>query len=270
MGGKQKKGMLSLYPTSRRPWSCFPINLGYFEETERSQWMCEELKEQKRRKRKGRRKARDEIRSKTQTLVFDSRWHTGMPTQNRGTNKQNCDWGTIMRAQRKYKKIKIKNKKKKREEKKNTEVLAEPKRLKDQVNLQRKDRSFFCMLLDIFTLIGPDIAPRLYQGSQKHTLRDWVVWSYSGEGKKEDRKQKKKEEKKKHAGCGNVLWQQTSTVSAVAAVISAPWWRSSQWCWGLKGSRVRASKSGKRGGRTPKVKSIYRPVTRSESELATC
>lgn len=67
------------------------MNLGYFEETERNQRMGEELKEQKHRNRKGRRKARDEIRSKTQTLVFDSRWHTGMPTQNQGTNKQNCD-----------------------------------------------------------------------------------------------------------------------------------------------------------------------------------
>lgn len=88
-GGKtEKKGRCLLYSTSRRPWSCFTMNLAYFEEAERSQWMCEELKEQKRRKRKGRRKARDEIRSKTQTLVFDSRWRTGMPTQNRGTNKQ--------------------------------------------------------------------------------------------------------------------------------------------------------------------------------------
>lgn len=139
------------------------------------------------------------------------------------------------------------------------------------------------MLLDISTVIGPDIAAALYRGSQKHTQRDWTVWSYSRGGERKNKrgwktnKPKKINKRSRHAGCGSVLWQQTNTVSAVAGVIAAP--RVSYidndphndvQAWKVPGSqRVEVEKGGKKmgrwGGEQPKEQSIYRPVTRTES-----
>lgn len=113
----------------------------------------------------------------------------------------------------------------------------------------------FCMLLDISTVIGPDIAAAaLYRGSQKHTLRDWAVWSYSGgRERKNERgwktnKQKKKKERAcrlwkcpvaadKYSKC--CCWSDSSTSGQLHRR------RSAQWCSGLEGCRVTASRSGK-------------------------
>lgn len=67
----------------RRPWDCFTINLSYVEKTEKIQQMCEELKDggTKAMKERTEKKGRNEICSKSQTLVSDSRWHTHMPKQ---------------------------------------------------------------------------------------------------------------------------------------------------------------------------------------------
>lgn len=74
---------------------------------------------------------------------------------NLGTNKQNknSDWGTNMRAH-----------------KETYWDIGKAKGWKIRwIYKAKAHRSFFCMLLDIFTLIGPDIAFLSPHSSQEHT-----------------------------------------------------------------------------------------------------
>lgn len=114
---------------------------------------------------------------KSNTCLWLTMAHTHAYS-NLGMNKQNknSDWGTSMCT----------NKKKQK-----TYWDTGRVRLKDQVNLQSKDRSFFCMLLDIFTLIGVDIAFSAFSRLTKtHTVSNTNSWELFWR-KKQNKKQKR-------------------------------------------------------------------------------
>lgn len=101
------------------------------------------------------------------------------------------------------------------------------KRLKDQVNLERKDRSFLLHAPWHFHCDRArySCSRSLSRLTETHTERLSSLELFWGKGtKKWERMENKQTEKKRsgHAGCGSVLWLQTNTVSAVAGVIAAP------------------------------------------------
>lgn len=122
---------------------------------------------------------------------------------------------------------------------KHTETLAEQRAQRSGESTEQKTHgSFFCTLLDIFTLIGPDIALLPPHSSQTRTLWEWIVQdrggvSYFGGKKTEQNMVTRKKESEHWRSGGNVLWQQTNKWcywSDPGTSCLLHWWGNSQ-CW---------------------------------------